>query len=108
MHNWLLKIDGIVDQEWVDLANEESFEAEPSQIPLPLQHLSYGMRDLQEQNQSLDSPATPSTEIGIKIIDQEGVNIVRLLSSQTFRDKLVIHLNIAFAGVFILARVDSS
>ena len=64
---------------------------------MSLQHLSYGMRDLENRNQSVDPPASTSTETGIKIIDQEGVNIVQLLSCQTFRDKLVIHLNIAYA-----------
>ena len=80
-----------------DVPNKGSSEAELEQIPLPLQHLIYGMRDLQDCNPSLDPPAPPSIETGIKTIDQEGVNIVQLLSCQTFRDKLVIHLNIAYA-----------
>ena len=95
MHNWLLKIDGL-DQEWVDVPNEGSTNDARPEIPIPLQHLSYGMRDLSQCQQSVDVP-TVSTETGTNVIDQVGVNAVCLLSRQAFQAKLVIRLKIAFS-----------
>ena len=48
-------------------------------------------RGAEEQN------GTSQAKAGIFDIDQEGVNIVRLLSQDAFRSKLIIHLNIAWA-----------
>ena len=70
-------------------------ENNKTEVPLSLQRLSSGMRI----QPAVDEEATGGgTEIvtGTFEIDQEGVNVVRLLSQKAFRDKLVIHLNIAW------------
>ena len=93
LHNWLLQIDGL-DTAWDGVGCEANNNN--AEVSLPLQWLSSDMRVPPAVDEGATGGGTENVT-GTFEIDQEGVNVVRLLSQKTFRDKLVIHLNIAWA-----------
>ena len=90
LHNWLLQIDGL-DTAWDGVGCEAGNNN--AEVPLPLQRLSSGMRIQPVVDEEATGGDTANVT-GTFEIDQEGVNVVHLLSQKAFRDKLVIHLNI--------------
>jgi hypothetical protein len=118
LHNWLLEIDGL-DEKWIegvssdwegDLGNFDSAEDVQENIPFALRRL-HGTQPLRNYDASgmgpgndrfEDSPdyeEEPEQEhgrLGVGLIDEAGAIVVRHLSFDKFRDKLVKHFDILF------------
>ena len=92
----------VVEDRWIGLrmrwcgAGCGDDEGETS-VSVQLQRLSQGI--CVHESYACDEEPTTGTQstAGTFEIDQEGVNVVRLLSQNTFNAKLIIHPNIAWA-----------
>ena len=95
LHNWLLKIDGLdAERTGTGYGDDENVA-----VPSPLQRLGLSLCVRDSDSGTIDEGPTAGTQstTGTFEIDQDGVNVARLLSQTAFRAKLVTHLNIAWA-----------
>ena len=106
LHNWLLEVDGR-DYEWDCGVGSDNMETNADDYEtnspfamqrLDLSDMGFGNDRIDDDNDAneIDEYDEITAATGINSIDKNGINVVRDLSLDTFRSKLIIHFDIMY------------